>query len=95
MKKITPEQAAKMLGQSKTTIRAALQQGTSPFGYACKGKGDRWFYHISPKKLMEYAGVDEGPFCQAARTIRHPSAATPETTREPDGNPAERLVSQA
>ena len=51
---ITPEQAAKILGQSKNTVRLALQQGRAPFGYACKGTGNRWCYHISAKKLYEY-----------------------------------------
>ncbi|GHV44029.1 hypothetical protein FACS189490_14210 [Clostridia bacterium] len=53
-KRITPLQASRLLGQSAEMVRLALQQGVSPFGYACKGKCGRWVYHISPGKLNEY-----------------------------------------
>ena len=51
------EQAAKMLGKSKQFVRVALQRGIAPFGFAVKVSGDKWSYHISPRKLNEYLGV--------------------------------------
>jgi len=49
-------QAAKMLGKSRQFVRVALQRGIAPFGFAVKLSGERFSYHISPKKLNEYIG---------------------------------------
>lgn len=56
MKNVPVEQAAKMLGKSKQFVRVALQRGIAPFGFAVKISGDKWSYHISPRKLNEYMG---------------------------------------
>ena len=50
------DQAAKMLGKSRQFVRVALQRGIAPFGFAVKLSGDKFSYHISPKKLAEYIG---------------------------------------
>lgn len=49
--------AAKMLGKSDQFVRAALQTGTAPFGFASKTK-TKWSYHISPMKLKDYVGSE-------------------------------------
>lgn len=56
-KNVPIEIAAKLLGKSEQFIRIALQRGTAPFGFATKISGNRYSYHISPKKLKEYQGV--------------------------------------
>jgi hypothetical protein len=45
-----------MLGKSRQFIRVSLQRGIAPFGFAVKLSGERFSYHISPKKLEEYIG---------------------------------------
>lgn len=50
-------EAAKLLGLSPEILRAALRSRVVDFGFAVKGSGEEYVYHISPKKLMEYIGV--------------------------------------
>jgi transcriptional regulator with XRE-family HTH domain len=57
LKNVTVEYAAKLLGKSKQFVRVSLQKGIAPFGFAVKMTGDKYSYHISPKKFYEYAGV--------------------------------------
>lgn len=52
--RLTPAQAAKLLSTGQGFIRLSLQQGTAPFGFAAKGPGGKYIYHISPKKLQSY-----------------------------------------
>ena len=54
--KISIEEAARRLGKSQQFIRMALQNGAAPFGFATKGAGSTYDYHISPKLLKEYIG---------------------------------------
>lgn len=56
LKNVPVEQAAKLLGKSKQFVRVSLQRGIAPFGFAVKVSGDKWSYHISPRKLGEYMG---------------------------------------
>ena len=60
--KISIEEAARRLGKSQQFIRIALQNGVAPFGFATKGTGNTYDYHISPKLLNEYIGesIDKG-----------------------------------
>ncbi|MCC8015637.1 MAG: helix-turn-helix domain-containing protein [Eubacterium sp.] len=59
-KNVSVKEAAILLGVGQQHVKLALQQGTAPYGYAVKCRktsedtGDRYVYHISPKKLMEY-----------------------------------------
>lgn len=53
-------EAAKMLGLSANVLRAALQAGCVDFGFAVRGSGEEYVYHISPKKLYEYIGQPQG-----------------------------------
>ena len=57
LKNVPVDQAAKMLGKSRQFIRVSLQRGIAPFGFAVKLSGERFSYHISPKKLNEYIGI--------------------------------------
>lgn len=54
---ITVDQAAEMIGVSSPWLRAALQQGSAPFGFAVHGE-KKWSYHISPHLLRQYVGDD-------------------------------------
>ena len=54
---VSVAEAAKRLGVCQQAVRVALQQGTAPYGYAWKVKS-KWSYHISPKKLDDYIGID-------------------------------------
>lgn len=55
-KNVSVAQAAKLLGKSEQFVRVALQNGSAPFGFATQISGNRYSYHISPKKLKEYQG---------------------------------------
>jgi len=54
--KVSIEETARRLGKSQQFIRLALQNGVAPFGFATKGTGSTYDYHISPKLLSEYIG---------------------------------------
>lgn len=54
LKNVPVEEAAALLGKSKQFVRVALQRGIAPFGFAVKVSGDKFSYHISPKRLAEY-----------------------------------------
>ena len=54
--KVTIKEAARRLGKSQQFVRVALQNGVAPFGFAIKGSGSTFDYHISPKLLDEYIG---------------------------------------
>lgn len=48
--------AAKLIGKSQQFVRIGLQRNILPFGYAVQ-MSSIWTYHISPKLLKEYVGV--------------------------------------
>ena len=54
--RVSIEEAAIRLGKSQQFIRISLQNGVAPFGFATKGSGSTYDYHISPKLLNEYIG---------------------------------------
>ncbi len=56
LKNVPVDMAAKLLGKSRQFVRVSLQRGIAPFGFAVKLSGERFSYHISPKKLEEYIG---------------------------------------
>lgn len=56
MKNLPIADAAKLLGKSEQFVRCALQSGNAPFGFAAKITGNKYSYHISPKKFKEYIG---------------------------------------
>lgn len=58
VRNVTVEQAAKILGQGKQTVRQALQDGVAPYGYAVRMPSGKYSYYISPYKLKQLTGVD-------------------------------------
>lgn len=56
MKKITPDQAAYVMGCSAQFIRIGLQRGLLDIGNAVK-MSTKWTYNISPAKLAARQGI--------------------------------------
>lgn len=56
MKKITPDQAANIMGCSAQFIRIGLQRGLLDIGNAVK-MSTKWTYNISPAKLAARQGM--------------------------------------
>ena len=57
-RRITVQDAAKLMGKSEMFIRIGLQRGILPFGTALKIDGkSKYSYHISPKLFEEYLGT--------------------------------------
>ncbi len=52
-------QAARLMGVGAEMIRINLQRGNLPFGYALRGKGDRFTYFINTEQFMSCTGVTE------------------------------------
>lgn len=58
--KVTVKRAAEILGKSQQFVRIGLQRNILPFGVAMQMPGKATYtYHISPKKLCDYAGIKE------------------------------------
>lgn len=57
--RISVKKAAEFTGLSELTIRYGLETGSLPFGAAIKCGSKRTNYHISPRKLDEYLGLQE------------------------------------
>ena len=55
--RVKVREAAEILGVSNEYIRIGLQKGILPIGTAVK-MSSVWTYHISPKLLEDYSGVD-------------------------------------
>lgn len=56
MRKITPDQAAAVMGCSAQFIRIGLQRGLLDIGNAVK-MSTKWTYNISPAKLAARQGM--------------------------------------
>ncbi len=56
-KKITPNDAARVMGCSGQFVRIGLQRGLLDIGDAVKLSPRRWTYCISPAKLAERQGI--------------------------------------
>ena len=56
MKKITPAQAAGIMGCSAQFVRIGLQRGLLDIGDAVK-MSTKWTYNISPAKLAARQGI--------------------------------------
>lgn len=60
-KKITVQQAAKLMGKSTLFVREGMRRGLLPIGEAMQMPGStKWSFYISPKLLADYIGVDVG-----------------------------------
>ena len=56
--RLQSEEAAKLLGISKETLRRGLQDGVFPWGYAIRGSGNKWVYFINAKRFAEIEGIN-------------------------------------
>ena len=56
VKKITPDQAAMVMGCSSQFVRIGLQRGLLNIGDAVK-MSSKWTYNISPAKLAARQGI--------------------------------------
>lgn len=57
IRRLLPEQAAKLLGVDKQTIRKGLQQGCFEWGYAVRMDSGRWVYIINADRFAEIEGI--------------------------------------
>jgi hypothetical protein len=55
-KRLSVEEAAKLMGANAQFIRTGLQQGVFPWGYAVK-TSSHYTYFILPEKFEEYTGI--------------------------------------
>lgn len=55
--RLHPKDAAKLMGVSDKTIYNGLQDGVFPWGYAIRGRGDKYVYFINAKRFSEIEGV--------------------------------------
>lgn len=57
IERLSPEEAAVLMGLGKETVRLGLQQGVFPWGYAVKTSEHRWTYFINARRFAEIEGV--------------------------------------
>jgi hypothetical protein len=67
IKKITPDQAAMVMGCSSQFVRIGLQRGLLNIGDAVK-MSSKWTYNISPAKLAERQGISMDQLETAIKT---------------------------
>jgi len=53
----SPEAVAKVFRKNPGTIRAGLQQGVFPWGYAIQTSDHKWSYIINRKRFEEIEGI--------------------------------------
>lgn len=68
IKKITPEQAAAVMGCSSQFVRIGLQRGLLEIGDAVK-MSTKWTYNISPAKLAARQGISMDQLEKAIKGI--------------------------
>lgn len=57
IKRLTVEQAAKLLGVDKMTVSKGLRQGVFPWGYGIKTTDKSWTYIINAESFARIEGV--------------------------------------
>lgn len=55
--RLSVDDAAKLMGVGTKFITNGLQDGVFPWGYAVKGRGDKYIYFINAKRFSEVEGV--------------------------------------
>lgn len=55
--RLTVADTAKIMGMSKPSVAKGLQEGIFPWGYAVKGRGEKFVYFINAKRFAEIEGV--------------------------------------
>ena len=68
VKKITPDQAAMVMGCSPQFVRIGLQRGLLNIGDAVK-MSSKWTYNISPAKLAARQGISMDQLETVIKTI--------------------------
>lgn len=68
IKKITPDQAAAVMGCSSQFVRIGLQRGLLEIGDAVK-MSTKWTYNISPAKLAARQGISMDQLEKAIKGI--------------------------
>lgn len=59
IKKMSPEEAGKLIKMRPQSIRLGLQQQRFPFGTAVQKPNGKWTYNIIASKVYEYAGINQ------------------------------------
>ena len=71
LKKITPNEAAELMGCSPMYVRCGLRCGRLTFGTAMQlKKAGRWTYNIVPAKLAADRGISLEELTQQVEEIR-------------------------
>lgn len=55
--RLTLTDTAKLMGMSKLSVANGLQEGIFPWGYAVKGRGEKFVYFINAKRFVEIEGI--------------------------------------
>lgn len=56
IKRMKPEEVAKLMGLGINSVRDGLQQGVFPWGYAIRGKTGQWTYWINANRFAAIEG---------------------------------------
>lgn len=57
IERMTVDEVADIMGTSPGVIRNGLQDGIFPWGYAVRGRGDKYVYIINAKRFASVEGV--------------------------------------
>lgn len=57
VERLSPEDAGKIMGIDKDTVRKGLQQGCFPWGYGIQTSPRRWVYFINARRFAEMEGI--------------------------------------
>ena len=55
--RLTLTETAKLMGMSKSALSNGLQDGVFPWGYAVRGRGEKYVYFINAKRFAEVEGI--------------------------------------
>ena len=55
--RFTLTETAELMGMSKKVVAHGLQEGIFPWGYAVRGRGDKFVYFINAKRFAEIEGI--------------------------------------
>lgn len=55
--RLTVTETAKLMGLSKKALSNGLQDGVFPWGYAVRGRGEKFVYFINARRFAEIEGI--------------------------------------
>ena len=58
IKRLRPEDAARLMGMGVKTIHIGLQDGVFPWGYAIQTSEKQWTYFINARRFAEKEGIE-------------------------------------